>query len=902
MPAKLENLIAVGIDSALAAKAIDNGFALSKLKAASKQDLMASFSEEEAALLWDAARRKPIEKETIRRLVEENDWKCCVCWDIKREEPVIVHHIEEHSKTQDDSYDNLVVLCLKHHADVHTKHELSRHPLPPELLHQRKQQWAEAVRGFKAGLRPAPGHEPDPLPAVPSAPRPPAPFVGRRDKLDDLSAAIVANPAVSIALQGMAGAGKTATAKQLACELATHLPGGVFWASLGDHNGNASPILHNWARLCGREMPQGSDGASLAQMLRGILTAHQSQHGTFLAVADDVREEWREAAELIQKAVPSGTPLVITARHEALALTLASRLCRLDGLPPDEGLLLLKAVSDATLIANEPVAASALLKTVDCLPLAIELAGKCILFRSKKPGFSLAAFQQAVADRAAENLKLPGQPGLASAFSISYEALDVQCQRVFRCLDVFADTPLIKNEVAGVVHADASKTEAVLDSLVAASLLTWGDQEGQYKLHPLLRQYAQVLLNAEGGQDEAQTLKESHLDFYIALAEANSENTVEAHRRLDAALPNILKAVDFAVTTDEPEALNQLGLHLSGGLFFYTRGCFREAQHLLTHAIAACREMNKRLEESVHLITLGSVQSTLGRIDEAEKHFKQALKISQELEVKTNECAVLGNLGLLYQGKGQIDVAILYYQQAYDLALESGNVDAAVDQLGNMGGANRHLGNAEKAGSCYSTALAMSKKIGDKIGEGNNLSNLGLIYFDIGNLETAEKLIYAAAMISQDIGDRKGEANRFGHLGNVHLQLALKALTDREHEKVADHLNQSISFYHDALYVCREIGHRANEVAWLIGLGNIHRMVREPEKAAENYFQAIAIAQEVSDPESEAISLTNLAILHRDAGDISLTKYYSAKALSLLKSTKSRHVTEVEKLLLTSLD
>src|SRR3712207_4585887 len=96
----LSNLLAVGLDSELSQKVVAAGYNLSKLRAATKRELAQHFSDEEVKRLWEVGKRKPLPQQTLARLVEECDWKCCLCWDIRKESPVIVHHIEEHSKTQ----------------------------------------------------------------------------------------------------------------------------------------------------------------------------------------------------------------------------------------------------------------------------------------------------------------------------------------------------------------------------------------------------------------------------------------------------------------------------------------------------------------------------------------------------------------------------------------------------------------------------------------------------------------------------------------------------------------------------------------------------------------------------------------------------------------------------------
>ena len=121
---KLINLIAVGLDSKLAEKIVSKGYTLSKLKSASKTDLSKNFESWEISPIIEATKRKPISSDTINRLVKESDWKCCICWDISKETPLVIHHIIEHSKTKDDSCKNLVLLCLDHHALAHSTIDL----------------------------------------------------------------------------------------------------------------------------------------------------------------------------------------------------------------------------------------------------------------------------------------------------------------------------------------------------------------------------------------------------------------------------------------------------------------------------------------------------------------------------------------------------------------------------------------------------------------------------------------------------------------------------------------------------------------------------------------------------------------------------------------------------------
>lgn len=159
MEDRVSDLIAVGIDSKCAARIARKGYTLRKIKSSSENDLRENFGTREVESIRKAVKRKPIPRDIVSRLIKESDCKCCICWDITKETPVIIHHIEDYSETQDNSYENLVILCLDHHALAHSDWRISQHPLPKELIRERKREWIRAVSEFKKGLRSPPGKE-----------------------------------------------------------------------------------------------------------------------------------------------------------------------------------------------------------------------------------------------------------------------------------------------------------------------------------------------------------------------------------------------------------------------------------------------------------------------------------------------------------------------------------------------------------------------------------------------------------------------------------------------------------------------------------------------------------------------------------------------------------------------
>ena len=135
------------------------GYGVTKIRNTTISELASLFGENEARAIKGAIKREPIPNETIVRLMVESDWKCCICWNVDKVRPVIIHHIVEYSKTQDNSYENLVVICPNHHADAHSKSDLAGEILPAELIRERKKQFSIAISEWKKGERLAPGRE-----------------------------------------------------------------------------------------------------------------------------------------------------------------------------------------------------------------------------------------------------------------------------------------------------------------------------------------------------------------------------------------------------------------------------------------------------------------------------------------------------------------------------------------------------------------------------------------------------------------------------------------------------------------------------------------------------------------------------------------------------------------------
>lgn len=646
---KINNLIKSGLPCELAEKVVEKGLSLSKVKKASKSGLLEYFTEAEAKILF-ALKRKPIPKETIDKLFSESAGRCCLCWQWKDTPPLIIHHIVEHSKTQDDSYENLVLLCLNHHAEVHTVSKLSRQNQPPNYVRSQKTKWIQAVTEYQAGRRPTPGSEKTRRIYKPTAPSFQKHFVGREKPLQQIVNALQHEGPSVLAITGMGGVGKTSLAKKVVeqKQVRDKYEGGIFWASLTEVNGKIMPIFLTWALICGNEVFENQDildAVDLAYLMRNTLEAYVAEHGHILIVIDDVREEYLPNAALIQKVAPQDCSILLTARSREIATSFGAHLFNLEQMVPKDAFSMLVALVESPLVKENATAAKNLLKELGHLPLAVELAGKRINLEQNKPGFSLESFLESVISRGADTLIIKGHAGLARTFSITYDNLPMQSQTVFRQTSIFVSNLISVESVCAITDLDLQTTTFILDDMVMQSLLQWGYAEGEYIIHPLLKQFAaQLLLQADS---QRATTQNRYVNFILDNTAKNAQESTYAHRELDRIWPDIQQAFSFAVKQKDHKTINHFANTLwRDTRFLYVRGYIEEASYILSEAVRVCSKNGWKKDQVSHLIHIGTAYSHLGKTIKSLNSYQAALDINQHLQDPQTDAACLGRVDI----------------------------------------------------------------------------------------------------------------------------------------------------------------------------------------------------------------------------------------------------------------
>ncbi|GHT12540.1 hypothetical protein AGMMS4956_07320 [Bacteroidia bacterium] len=137
-------LIARGFDSNLANILIGKGYTVIKLQN-EKEDTLKELGIDEKLITVLFEKRPPIPEETVNKLLYESKRTCCICRDNSKS--IIIHHIEEWYISHNHNEENLVILCLQHHDEAHTKRKLSLNLSKDNILASKKR-WTEEVKSL----------------------------------------------------------------------------------------------------------------------------------------------------------------------------------------------------------------------------------------------------------------------------------------------------------------------------------------------------------------------------------------------------------------------------------------------------------------------------------------------------------------------------------------------------------------------------------------------------------------------------------------------------------------------------------------------------------------------------------------------------------------------------------
>ncbi|MGQ4619431.1 alpha/beta fold hydrolase [Nocardia sp. R7R-8] len=687
-------------------------------------------------------------------------------------------------------------------------------------------------------------------------------LVGRDDEIQQILAA--ADITRVIAVDGMAGAGKTALVTRVAHLLADQFPDGRYFVDLNAHTpGQASAEPTDMlARLLTN---LGVEPSAIPESIgaRQDLWLDRVRDRRVLLVLDDALDPAQ-----VEPLLPSGPGCltVITSRRRLSALE-AAVMVSVDTLAPDAAVNLFCTAAGRAPTDDDLNAVGQIVRLCGYLPLAIALlAGRL----AQHPTWTIPALATdfAAAKNRLTHIDLDARHrALRASFTLSYEDLPVRRQQLFRRLGLHLGPGLETNAVAALAGIAAETARYELDALYTDHML---DEigPGRYRLHDLLREYANTLAEDDPIEDQIGAT-DRLLDHYQTIGNDPDQATL---RWVRIERENLLACLNYTVSHSQPTRVVALTRILAELL--HDDGPWTLAIALHHSAATAAHQIGDRRGEADSLHQLGRIRYSLDEYPLAQELFQQALDIHRDIGNRRGEADSLHQLGRIRYSLDEYPLAQELFQQALDIHRDIRNRRGEADSLHQLGGIRYSLDEYPLAQELFQQALDIHRDIRNRRGEAAALHSLGMIHSRLDKNPLAQDLFQQALDIYRDIGNRRGEADSLHSLGVIHSRLNEHPVADQQ--------------YRQALNIYRDIGNRRGEADSLHSLGMIRSALDEYPLALELVQQALDIYRDIGDRRGEADSLHQLGGIRSALDEYPLALELIQQALDIYRDIGDR--------------
>ncbi|MEV4635901.1 BTAD domain-containing putative transcriptional regulator [Actinoplanes sp. NPDC049548] len=708
---------------------------------------------------------------------------------------------------------------------------------------------------------------------VRTLPRTVGDFTGREGTVGKLL--LAAADATVLAIDGMAGSGKTTLALRVAGLLADAYPDAQLFLDMQGHS-EQQPLdpgvaLLTLLRQLGVEperIPADLEGRT------GLWRTELARRRA-LVILDNAASSSQVAALL---PASTGNLCLVTSRR---------RLTGLDGVHSEslpvlneaEALALLEKIAGAKVVA-EPEAAREVVRRCGRLPLAIRLAGARLAHR---PRWGVADLVRRLGESALPELAAEDRT-VASAFALSYGQLSVRAQSVFRLLGLHPAGRFGAPAVAALTGLALEDARDLLDDLVDVHLLEEPEPE-RYRLHDLVRQYAATLAEALPVSERHAALAglvDLHLYVGTRLAhqwegglahedfptESPARPELVAHAAADSGWQeenrgSLMPLIRLAAAIEQPRRAWQLAR--VNWRFLYLHGYFADVISTCAVGLEIAEASGDRRGVAVMHNYLASGYLQSGRVEEALTSVNAMLDHQVRTGSVAGEGRALGNRSGVLHYLGRLAEASVDIKRAHRLMSGIGHLSAPVGMRIDIALNLLALGR-------YAEALRHSRIALQRIVEtrGHKLSGallaVGQARLNLGHLPQAERLARTALAAARRLGIRTDESESFNLLGAVALA------QDRPAVAVEHHLA--------ALQVGREHGRLPRVAQYSNDLARALRVVGDVTGAIELHRQALDIARRSKYLHEEGKALSGLATCLA-ADDPATARRYWTQALDI---------------------
>lgn len=667
-------------------------------------------------------------------------------------------------------------------------------------------------------------------------------FTGRDDELDALAEQVTRGV---LAIDGMAGIGKTTLAVELAHRLAARFPDGQLFIDLQANTDEelepAQALSRLLAMLNKTPAQRPATAAEWGEVWRATLGSR-----AVLVVLDNAA-----STEQVEHLLPGATNslVLVTSRRRLDGLRVrGAATYSLDILPHPAAVELFTSVGRQ---GEDPAVIDEIVRLCGGLPLAIRLVAAALAAR---PSWTVADMAEELRDEQTRLRAMRAEnKSVRAAFELSYRRLADHEQAVFRRLGLHVPGDLGLPAAVALGGSGRAASRDAMEKLVEYSFVKEIARH-RYRLHDLMRQFARECASEADPRPERKRATARVLDYYLHAA-LDAHATLMPHRAIKdevAAQPEF--AHDFA---SEQAAVEWCGTELSTLLSLRSMAAEFDLQSYIwriPRAIAHFLGLRASLEDAGNQYGLGLSLAT----------------ISGDQQAVADMTARVGDIN---NALGNHAAAIDGYLGARELYLRLGDLVAAADMLNRAGAAHRMNGRYSPALDRHSLALTEHSGLGDTFGQAESHYLIAMVHRVTGAYPAALGHHRQAIDLYQGLGYALGEARSVANIGVIHRLL---------HDYDA-----ALECYHRALEIYRGTGDQRGVGNTLNNMASALDLAGQPHKALPLLDEAMSIFTAVRNPGGVADVLRVTARLKARGGQLAEAESELREALDIYRATRA---------------
>jgi predicted ATPase/class 3 adenylate cyclase len=687
-------------------------------------------------------------------------------------------------------------------------------------------------------------------------------FVGRERERAEVESLLAESRLVTIT--GVAGAGKSRLALEVATAARRQFPDGVWLVELASVTSN-DLIAQSVAHAMGL---QESPGRPAEEVLVDYL-----REGRRLLIFDNCEYLIEGAGDLATRLIAATSDLKILATsRQVLGTSGETRYPCPPLATPSEGTDAAPAILDYDSVAlfalraaevdpsfvvgaDNAAAVAAICRRLDGMPLAIELAAA--LVRILTPQQILDRLDDRFALLTGGPRSAPRhQQNLLAALESTFELLDADQQEFAARLGVFVGGFDVASAEQVTARDNAARARVVdeLTALVDRSLVNSVQVDGRVRLSILesVREYLLGRLEASG---QLLVRQKAHADHFAQLVESTAPalrgpEQDAADAVLGADIENIRSSIAFLASVGEESALQTTSLMF---LFWRTRGDWSDGLHWIRVALEHTSQTDSALRARM-LATAGFFASDLGDSARGLVDLEEGLAMARRIGDLHAEGYCSSFLGAeLSRRDTDLDRGLELLATAQRIYGELGEAygEAWVNRY--LALSHQERGNLDEAISLHTRALEAFREARDTWNIRFEQTLLGEALHTVGELARARQIYDQSLRGSSDGRFKVVRAHAYKGLGKV-------SLAEGKYEEAGDHLNQAwqeVREIGDVACLAETRGHQA-----MVNLGSGH-----PALAGEQLAHSLETFDRIMDVGGVAWSLERLAAVAAATAD-----------------------------------